>query len=248
MELKTAKLIAATYGVNVAARPFLLSKPDDNPKTAKNQKFGILTAPLHLAPARLSGFEVCPSRSPGCSVACLHTAGNPAYMAGKKRARIAKTKFYFGDRVAFNRLLIADLAQLSHKAEKLGLRAGVRFNATSDIPWERVTYDGATIIEYALAGNVTPYDYTKTLKRALANPYHLTFSRSENNWRDCVKVLDAGGNVAAVFAQLPKTYKGYTVADGDLSDWRPGDAQGVIIGLKAKGAARGDTSGFVIRD
>ena len=248
IDLKQARQIAAEYGVSVSTRPYLLSKPDANPKTAKNQKFGILTAPLHLAPARLSGFEVCPSRSAGCTAACLHTAGNPAYMAGKARARINKTRLYFGERESFLRLLIADLARLSHDAEKKGLKAGVRLNATSDIAWERVRYDGTPMIEFARAGNVIPYDYTKTLKRALARPYHITFSRSEDNWADCVKVLTAGGNVAAVFANPVDVYKGFPVIDGDISDWRPGDMAGAIVGLKAKGKARADnTSGFVIR-
>jgi len=252
MELKNAKAIAAEYGVNVKARPYLLAKPDANPKVAKNLKFGILTSPLHLAPARLSGNNVCAGSTAGCREACLHTAGNPAYMAGKTRARLAKTKLYFGNRDAFLRLLISDLAWISHKAEKLSLRAGVRLNATSDIPWERIKYDGAgwdtPITEYAAAANITLYDYTKILKRALAQPYHLTFSRAENNWGECRAVLDTGGTVAAVFQTLPETYDGFPVTNGDLSDWRPGDTPGTIIGLKAKGAAKTDTTGFVIRD
>jgi hypothetical protein len=248
MELKNAKAIAAEYGVSVSARPYLLAKPDANPKVAKNLKFGILTSPLHLAPARLSGNNVCAGSTAGCREACLHTAGNPAYMAGKTRARLAKTKLYFGNREAFLRLLISDFAWISHKAEKLGLRAGVRLNATSDIPWERIKYDGAPITEYAAAADIILYDYTKILKRALAQPYHLTFSRAENNWNDCRAVLDTGGTVAAVFQTLPETYDGFPVTNGDLSDWRPGDMPGTIIGLKAKGAAKTDTTGFVIRD
>ena len=248
MELENERQAAKTFGVNARGKPFILSKPDANPKTAKNEKFGILTSPLHLAPARLSGFEVCAKRSPACSRLCLHTAGNPIYMKGKDRARKAKTRFYFGNRKAFLRLLIADLSWLSHKAEQKGLRAGVRFNATSDIAWERVLYDGVSIVEYAQAGNITPYDYTKILKRALAQPYYLTFSRSENNWPDCIKVLKAGGTVAAVFETLPETYKGFPVVNGDNSDWRPGDKPGTIIGLKPKGLAKTDASGFVIRN
>ena len=49
------------------------------------------------------------------------------------------------------------------------------------------------------------YDYTKITKRALAfatgdtpENYHLTFSKTENNDADCIKVLEAGGNVAVV--------------------------------------------------
>jgi hypothetical protein len=38
-----------------------------------------------------------------------------------------------------------------------------------------------------------------------------------------------------------------TVFDGDDTDLRFLDPTGVIVGLKAKGRARKDTSGFVIR-
>ena len=34
----------------------------------------------------------------------------------------------------------------------------------------------------------------------LAPNYHVTFSRSETNEADCLRVLEAGGNVAVVFA------------------------------------------------
>ena len=251
MLLEQARTIAAEYGVNVKSKPFLISTPDANPKTAKNEKFGVLTSPLHLAPASLSGFNVCAKSTQACRDVCLHTAGNPAYMAGKERARVAKTKLYFGDREAFLRLLIADMAWLSHKAENLGLKAGLRLNATSDIPFETVRYDDTPILEFARAADIHVYDYTKIVKRAMAQPYHLTFSRTEDNWKDCAKVLRAGGNVAAVFRvtksqPLPDTWCGFEVINGDESDWRPGDKPGTVVGLKAKGKAVHDTSGFVI--
>jgi len=39
--------------------------------------------------------------------------------------------------------------------------------------------------------------------------------------------------------------KVFEVIDGDKSDYRPEDIQGVIVGLRAKGDAIGDSSGFV---
>jgi hypothetical protein len=59
-----------------------------------------------------------------------------------------------------------------------------------------------------------------------------------------------GTNVAVVFDTvrghaLPATYAGVRVVDGDLSDSRWADEVGVIVGLRAKGAAIGDRSGFV---
>jgi hypothetical protein len=49
-----------------------------------------------------------------------------------------------------------------------------------------------------------------------------------------------------VFANKPEHYKGYKVVDGDASDLRFLDGKNVIVGLKAKGKARKDSSGFVV--
>jgi hypothetical protein len=62
-----------------------------------------------------------------------------------------------------------------------------------------------------------------------------------------MKALKMGANVAAVFAgNLPQTYKGFQVVDGDKTDLEMLSYKNVILGLKAKGEAKNDTSGFVI--
>jgi hypothetical protein len=76
--------------------------------------------------------------------------------------------------------------------------------------------------------------------------YHLTFSRSETNDKVSQMVLEMGGNVAVVFRnQLPKTWKGYEVVNGDDNDLRFLDKQGVVVGLIEKGMAKKDSTGFV---
>ena len=271
------KTKAATLNILKAAgfpMASALSKPDGNLKVAKNQKVGVLSSPLHLAPASLSGFNVCPQASAGCIAACLHTAGNPAHMAGKHKSRIAKTKAYMTQRQAFVALIAFEIAALERKATAQGMLAGVRLNATSDIPWEAVgvEIDGQKFPNLMTAfPDVSFYDYTKVTKRAvkfgqgkLPPNYHLTFSRSESNESDCAKVLAAGGNVAAVYSlDLIKGLnenreKGINfdwhlggvsapTIDGDAHDFRPNDGRGVIVALKAKGDAKRDLSGFVIQ-
>ena len=81
--------------------------------------------------------------------------------------------------------------------------------------------------------------------------YHLTFSKSECNDEAVAKVVAAGGNVAAVFStkkadELPADYSDREVVDGDKTDLRFLDKRGVFVGLRAKGEARSDRSGFVI--
>ena len=46
-----------------------------NPKTLKGMKQGYNTYILHLAPASLSGHNVCPKATQGCIDSCLNTAG-----------------------------------------------------------------------------------------------------------------------------------------------------------------------------
>lgn len=240
----------------------LLSKPISNPKVKKNIGKGVLTAPLHLAPASLSGFNVCPMATAGCIKACLHTAGNPAAMRGKRKARIARTKAYFKDRAAFMVALAADIAKLERQAARMGLACGVRLNATSDIPWEKipVTVDGRTYPNLmAMFPSTTFYDYTKRPnRRNLPSNYSLTFSLADGNDAQARDALANGMNVAAVFNvirhhPLPDVFPiglgdnviRARVIDGDEHDFRPIDPRGVIVGLRAKGKAIKDKSGFV---
>ena len=251
----------------------LLGAPDSNPKVAKNMKQGVMSFPLHLAPADLSGYNTCAMASKGCKAACLHTAGNPAYMAQKEKSRIDKTRAYFSHRETFMALLAFEIDAARKKARKAGMKCGIRLNATSDIPWERVRVDAwACIMD--MFPTVAFYDYTKITKRAIACAhgaahwpvnYHLTFSKAEDNDRDVWRVLGAGGNVAIVYSPDrlndvlehghvfgPRTAHDhvpvvYEAIDGDEHDFRPIDPPGHIVALKAKGDARNDTSGFVVR-
>jgi len=74
----------------------------------------------------------------------------------------------------------------------------------------------------------------------------LTFSRSETNDKLCEMVLEMGGNVAVVFRnELPATWNGYEVVNGDENDLRFLDKKGVVVGLIEKGMAKKDLTGFV---
>jgi hypothetical protein len=246
-----------------------------NPKIAKGTAHGYLTAVLHLAPGSLSGFNVCPKATEGCLAACLNTAGRGGLMAGAPRlthadvaagkvntiqaARIRRTRWYFEDRHGFMLALVADVRKVIKLAASLGLKPAIRLNGTSDIPWERVvcpipTPSGATLNAaniMAVFPTVQFYDYTKRPnRRDLPENYTLTFSLAEGNDRDAAQALANGMNVAAVFHKVPLAYtvgplNSVSVIDGDAHDLRFLDPRGVIVGLKAKGNAKRDTSGFV---
>lgn len=239
----------------------LFSDPLSNPKVAKNAKVeNVLTFPLHLASSTLSGFNTCAFASPGCAEACLMSAGNPVYIPAKYAARIAKTRMFFLNRALFMAILIKESGAAQKKAIKLGMALAFRLNATSDILWEKYKLDhlgmrfSCAELVHMAAKTAELYDYTKAPGRVLPEFYTVTFSLSEENDIAAAVELRRGRNVAAVFdtkrnGVLPTHYtiNGFTarVIDGDLSDYRPGDEQGVIVGLRAKGDAIGDTSGFV---
>lgn len=219
---------------------------DTNAKTVKGQDKGYLTAILYLAPANVSGYEVCPKRTAGCTEACLYTAGRGAF-SNVQKSRIAKTKFYFENREKFMAQLVLEIQNFIRLANKKNLTPVVRLNGTSDIPWERVrVFSFANIME--MFPNIQFYDYTKRANRKnLPANYHLTFSLAENNLLDASVALQNKMNVAVVFRapNFPKVYMSRPVIDGDESDLRFLDGSQNIIGLKAKGRAKKDTTGFV---
>jgi hypothetical protein len=122
-----------------------------------------------------------------------------------------------------------------------------RLNGTSDLSWEK--YDmlpGLNVFE--CFPDIQFYDYTKVLgRKAGYDNYFLIFSQADGNEADVTKAMAQGMNVAAVFDEVPETYKGKTVINADETDLRFLDPKGVIAGLKAKGKAKKDYSGFVIR-
>jgi len=62
------------------------------------------------------------------------------------------------------------------------------------------------------------------------------------------KAIKAGMNVAVVFVgEMPSEYLGRPVVDADGDDLRFLDPANVVLGLKAKGRAKRDTTGFVVR-
>ena len=136
-------------------------------------------------------------------------------------------------------------------ARKKGYDVAFRLNGTTDVD---LVYQLKKYTDLELIGmkNVILYDYTKTLGKALKYKdtpnYTHTFSRSESNDLEVEEAIKHGLNIAVVFAnELPKTWKGVPVIDGDKADDLMVNYKGVIIGLKAKGRARKDKTGFVIQ-
>ena len=231
-----------------------LVKSGTNPKTAKSDAEGVyLTAIHYMSPGSA---RICAWATDECIRACLHTAGNPAYLAGKIKARKSRTAMFLADRAKYVSRLCKEISQHNRKAERLGVLSAVRLNGTSDLQWEVIAPE-----IFSEFPKTQFYDYTKGAhrlstdwhNRRMPANYDLTLSFSGHNWDKCERALNDGGRVAAVFAikprqELPSSYKGFWVVDGDKTDLTFTRPAGSILGLRAKGKARTESGPFVIRD
>lgn len=229
----------------------LLSHGSTNYKTAKNQHI-TESYILYLSPYKQNSFgkNVCGNATKGCIDACLYTAGRGAF-SNVQKARQRKTDFFFSDMNGFLTQLYKELYLINAEAMLENRAVAIRLNGTSDLDFFSL-FNIKNIIDDSISRfpNLVFYDYTKNFKRAvkyLNTNYHLTFSRSETNHDECIAYLKLGGNVAVVFDEIPKKWYGFDVVNGDENDLRYMDKDNVVIGLKAKGKARKDTSGFVIK-
>ena len=239
------------YNLDEAPRELLTFA---NPKILKGEKEGYATAIMHLAPHKASGImNVCSHASPGCIAACLNTAGHGKFDR-TQAARIRRTRWFKRNKEDFLNKLVKEIEKFQIRCNKKGLKAAVRLNGTSDLPWENIKIGkNRNIME--LFPSITFYDYTKVpvkLRRKVFDipNYSLNFSLSEENDSHAKEALAAGMNVVVVFDtrrnhDLPKKFWGKDVLDGDATDLRFLDPRSVIIGLRAKGAGIGDKSGFV---
>ena len=138
---------------------------ESNQKIRKGEKLGFFTVGLHLAPARLAGFDInlCPWASKGCEAACLNTSGHGAF-SSVQESRIRKTHFFWFSKAQFLRQLIVEIEAAKRKAARKSLTLAVRLNLTSDVMWETIEDEnGKTIFDHFSGTDF--YDYTKSRKR-----------------------------------------------------------------------------------
>ncbi len=228
----------------------LLSK-GGNTKINKNE---ITTYNLSLAPYKQNakGINLCPKASKGCALACLFTAGRGKF-TNVQQARINKTNYYLFDKQKFLNQLAKEINKIALKSTITGEKFALRLNTLSDVDFVYLLkkYCDLDILNDSTYKNIIVYDYTAIIgkvKKYLGTRYYLTLSRKEDNEQDVIEALEMGGNVAIVFKELPKTYKGYRVIDGDKTDLEMTKYKNVVLGLKAKGDAKKDTTGFVIQN
>lgn len=231
-------------------------------KTVKGNKGGkYVTGIMYLIPWKhvIDGkrANVCPmAETAGCVKGCLVSAGR-GRMSNVHAGRLRKTEWFIRDRAGFMAQLVKDCAGLVRYCAKRGVKPALRLNGTSDIRWESIPCerDGQTFPHiFAAFPEIQFYDYTKIANRDVDSipNYGLTFSYSEANPAYAKQVAIArekGLNIAVVFRKkesIPTRFLGRDVIDGDETDMRFLDPQGVVVALYAKGKAKQDDSGFVI--
>lgn len=226
---------------------YKLLSVDADTKTIKGREIGFLTGILYLAPYTLSGVNLCPfAKVAECHVACLNTAGRGNFN-NVKSARLRRAKLFNDNRGEFFAQLIEDIHKLKAQAKKQNLQAVVRLNGTSDIEWENIRIGEFNI--FGLFPDLQFYDYTKNPNRKnLPANYDLTFSYSgvESFIKFNRQALKNNMRVATVFKIIPAQFEGREVINGDDHDARFIEDKNIIVGLKAKGKARQDKTGFVI--
>jgi len=223
----------------------------NNAKTIKGDNEIYLTAIMYMAPydtAADKGGMICPmAKTAQCHVGCLYSAGR-GQMNSVQASRIRKTKLYLNDRDKFSVMLYEDVVKFRAYCFKRDLIPVVRLNGTSDINFKWLV---------KLFPDVQFYDYTKVINRIdkdMPANYDLTLSYSEANmdYANSVlkKAINNNVNMAVVFRDknnIPKTFRGLPVINGDKNDLRFLDAKGAnVVALYAKGAAKKDNTGFVI--
>lgn len=147
--------------------------------------------------------------------------------------------------------LTSEIHELTRLAKKKDMTLAIRLNGTSDIIWESKKMGEILPKLMKLFPQVIFYDYTKMALRCTTaykkkhgiEKYWLTFSRSETNHQEAIRLLHKGQNVAVVFDKkksqaLPAIWEGKPVIDGDKNDLRFLDPEGVVVGLRYKHTTR----------
>lgn len=221
----------------------LLDTSASNTKIAKTVKVAagaVRVASLSLMP----DYIVCPgSKAAGCFKACLKSAGMGSF-SNTAAGRQAKTDYWHEEREKFLDQLRRELRNFSKLCAKQKVQPWVRLNTISDIEWEK----------YGIPQEfpeIQFLDYTKRVARLGKTPanYKLIFSYSgrEQYAAQVERAQKTDAPIAVVFnGPMPGEFMGRKVIDGDASDLVNVHAGPVIVGLKAKGKAKKDETGFVV--
>jgi len=261
---RTADRIRKEYGVG-----FLLGS-STKIEASNSAGEGYLSYIQYLSPAdgysRATSERVpslCPYATKGCTVGCLGKSAGKMRLKSSQQAQVKRTRLYIKDRAGYYAVLADEILRAKRKADREGLQLSVRLNGTSDLIWENKAFHVLDIPFYNIFEafpDVIFYDYTKIplrhRQRAVTTPnYHLTYSYTGEDISvdRAFEYLSIGVGVSVVYVGDPELEVSRLFpnakrrVNGDLHDMRFLDPAGSIVLLKAKGDAKRDHSGFVVR-
>jgi hypothetical protein len=216
------------YGITSAGT--LWTEPTVQPKTGLNERW---TLSLNLTAGR---DNLCVNTST-CEDTCVTHQSFRARTDQVRRSREMRTQFLVQHPPQFGAVLLHEAQRALRKHPD----AMARPNCNQDVAWERV---------FPWLADVLPmYDYTKRIDRVgwVAPQYRVTYSATSVTRASAVRrIVDRGDTVTMVFPvrkhEMPATWLGIPVVDGDVTDDRFADPAGVIVGLSPKGKLRGVTT------
>ncbi|MFN9113290.1 MAG: hypothetical protein ACK5XN_24740 [Bacteroidota bacterium] len=235
---------------------------EGNKKIEKGSSRLLYTGSLSLSPSKTLGVSgnVCAWATEACIRSCVEHNGN-GKIPNVQLARIARKAAFSGAQKIFCDLLEQELTDADRIAYNAGKPIGVRLNCFSDIPWEKHIglgkYHDLRFYDYSKGWSrlrtgfhLGQSDADLGLGKLCFSNYRVCFSSIGvgEDWDRVERYLRKGGTVAVVFfdrnnpgvtkcaynQELPKEYRGFRVIDGDLTDDRYHDEQGVIVGLRLK--------------
>jgi hypothetical protein len=212
---------------------------------------------VQLRGGKANAFTLCKGATAECRASCLVYSGQNSADPYNVVIKFARTKALLMEPVAFVRMLMESVAVHAKRISSQEVAPMFRLNVFSDVPWELVmpwffsaTHRGVDFSKLQF------YDYTKVVGRRLPPNYDITFSYAgppndnatrfeyNTNHRRVAVVFLMGadgksfGVKTARNTPLPREWCGFRVVDGDVSDMRPLDPAGVIVGLRWKIPAR----------
>ena len=223
------------------------AKQSGNTKVAKTGNKQSALGKVRMASlSMMPHITICPgSKAAGCMAGCLTGAGLAAVYKSVNQARQARTDYWTADQSGFLEQLRRELTNFDKLCRKQSVQGVVRLNVLSDIAYEQHHIPQSF-------PDLFFYDYTKRAARLGKTPdnYRLMFSYSGRpQYRKQVLQARCHDNpIAVVFSngEFPETFLNRPVVDGDQSDLWNVQAGKVVVGLKAKGPAKDDHSGFVV--
>ena len=125
---------------------------NQDPKTSKGTSKGYITAIIYMAPASLSGKNVCSFSTAGCRAVCLNMAGRGQFNY-IQQSRLNRTRYFLNDRVNFLNNLVLRISNFIEYAKRKELTPVIRLNGTSDIPYENIKIKLNDLLEYKKLNN-----------------------------------------------------------------------------------------------